>query len=183
MSAFIPGRNCSLRPLRREDIDGGWMEWFNDPEVTRHMLRGAFPNTHEEQVAFFESVVTGSPNDLVLAIVTEPEGKHVGTLGLHRIDWINRSAEFGMVVGESSARGRGIGKEATWLMCHHGFDRLNLHRIWLGVMASHGAVIRVMSGVGFREEARLREAVWREGQWEDNLIMGMLAGELRDAPG
>lgn len=180
MTAFIPGERCSLRPLRREDIDAGWAEWFNDPEVTRHMLRGVFPNTRDEQVAFFESVVTGSSNDLVLAIVTEPEGEHVGTLGLHRIDWVNRSAEYGMVIGDAKGRGRGIGPEATRLMCRHGFDKLNLHRIWLGVLASHGAVIHIMQGLGFREEARLREEVWLDGRWEDKLIMGMLAGELRD---
>lgn len=181
MSVFLRGERCSLRPLRREDIDEGWAEWFNDPEVTRHMLRGVFPNTREQQVAFFESVVTGSANDLVLAIVSEPDGEHVGTIGLHRIDWINRCAEYGVVIGAASARGRGIGAEATRLICRHGFGKLNLHRIWLGVMASHDAAIRMYEGVGFREEGRLREEILRDGRWEDKLVMGLLAGELRDA--
>ena len=181
-SVFLRGEQCSLRPLRREDVDGGWATWFNDPQVTAHMLRGVFPNTPEQQLAFFESVVAGSQDNLVLAIVSEPGGEHVGTIGLHRIDWINRCAEYGVVIGEASARGRGIGSEATRLICAHGFDKLNLHRIWLGVMASHAAAIRMYASIGFREEGRLREEILRAGQWEDKLIMGLLAGELRDAP-
>jgi RimJ/RimL family protein N-acetyltransferase len=183
VSPFLRGERCSLRPLRREDVDGGWADWFNDPEVTRHMYRGVFPNTREEQLAFYESIAAGDQSNLVLAIAAEPGGEHVGTIGLHRIDWVNRSAEYGIVVGEESARGRGIGTEATRLICRHGFERLNLHRIWLGVLASHESAIRMYQGLGFQEEGRLREELLRDGRREDKLIMGLLAGELRDAGG
>jgi RimJ/RimL family protein N-acetyltransferase len=180
MRAFLTGERCSLRPLRREDVDGPWTDWFNDPEVTQHMLRGVFPNTREQQLEFYESVVSGSQSDLVLAIVTGPDEKHVGTIGLHRIDWVNRSAEYGIVIGEPSARGSGIGLEATLLICRHGFQRLNLHRIWLGVLASHEKAIAMYERIGFQREGVLREEVLRDGRREDKLIMGLLAGDLRD---
>jgi RimJ/RimL family protein N-acetyltransferase len=180
MTEFITGTRCSLRELRQEDVDGRWGAWFNDPEVTRYMFRGVFPNTREQQLAFYESVVTTSDNDLVLAIVTEPENEHVGTIGLHRIDWINRSAEFGIVIGEASARGRGIGTEATWLICRHGFQRLNLHRIWLGVFASHTSAVAMYERLGFVREGVMREEILRDDKREDKLIMGLLARDLRD---
>jgi RimJ/RimL family protein N-acetyltransferase len=180
MSAFIAGERCSLRPLRREDVDGPWKDWFNDPEVTQHMLRGVFPNHYEEQVAFYEHVAAGGQSDLVLAVVT-PEDRHVGTVGLHRIDWVNRSAEFGIAIGDAGARGRGIGTEATRLICGHGFARLNLHRIWLGVLADHPAAIKAYENVGFRIEGTLREEALRDGRWVDKHIMGLLEGELQEA--
>jgi RimJ/RimL family protein N-acetyltransferase len=178
VTAFIEGERCSLRPLTREDVDRGWADWFNDPEVTRHMVRGVFPIHHEEQVAFYEHVADGSQTDLVLGIVT-PDGTHVGTTGLHRIDWVNRNAEFGIVIGDEQARGQGIGTEATRLICAHGFSHLNLHRIWLGVHADHAAAIRSYEKVGFRVEGTMREEILRDGSYDDKLIMGLLAGELR----
>ena len=179
-AAFLRGRTCSLRPLQRADVEGNWLNWFNDAEVTRHMLRGTMPTTVEAQLGFYESVVVGSDSDLVLAIVA-PDGVHVGNIGLHRIDWQHAQAEFGIVVGERDYWGRGIASEATRLLCRHGFERLNLHRIWLGVLADHEAALRLYRRVGFVEEGRQREAVLRDGRRQDIVVMGLLRPELRDS--
>ena len=176
--AFLMGERCYLRALRREDVEGNWLHWFNDPEVTRHLIRGGFPATVESQLDFYESVVRSS-SDLVLAIADAETHAHVGNIGLHRIDWQNRSAEYGIVIGEREHWGRGIATEATRLICRHGFDRLGLHRIWLGVFADHAAAIKVYERVGFRVEATLREALLRDGRRHDQALMGLLEGELR----
>ncbi|HEY8584263.1 MAG TPA: GNAT family protein [Capillimicrobium sp.] len=176
--AFLRGETCDLRPLRPADADGPWARWFNDPEVNRWLFRGVFPTTPETQRSFLASIDPEQAGDLVLAIVDRPEDRHVGTIGLHRIDWVNRTAELGIVVGEPDARGRGIGTEATRLIVAHGFRRLNLHRIWLGVMAEHEAAVRLYEKVGFQVEGRLREEMERDGRRHDKLIMGLLAREL-----
>ena len=53
------------------------------------------------------------------------------------------SAEFGILVGEKEYWSRGIGSEATEAIVRHGFDKRNLHRIWLGVFADHDGAIKV----------------------------------------
>lgn len=180
MTAFIPGKLCSLRPLTRGDVEGPWKDWFNDPQVTAGMLRGVFPNHYEEQVAFYEHISSGAQSDVVLAVVT-PDGRHVGTTGLHRIDWVNRSAEYGLVLGDEAVWGTGVGTEATRLLCRHGFDKLNLHRIWVGVLESNVGSVRMCQKAGFREEGRLREVSQRDGRWQDSIAMAMLADELTDS--
>lgn len=176
---FLRGERCGLRPLTPADVDGPWPGWFNDPDVTRFMLHGDLPSTKESTLAFYEHVITSS-NDLVLAIDI-PDLGHVGNIGLHRIDWRHRTAEYGVVIGEAAARGRGVGREATQLICDHGFRRLGLHRIWLGCLAEHEAARRMYRSVGFREEGVLREVFWHDGQRVDQVIMGLLAGELAAA--
>jgi ribosomal-protein-alanine N-acetyltransferase len=123
-------------------------------------------------------VATGSDSDLVLAIVAREGDVHVGNIGLHRIDWQNRCAEYGVVIGERDFWGRGIGTEATRLICRHGFDRLGLHRIWLGVFATHEVAIRMYERIGFKVEGTMREEILRDGRYLDKVIMGLLAGEL-----
>ena len=176
--AFLRGSVCYLRPLARTDVDGPWAHWFNDTEVTRHMLRGTLPTTVDEQAAYYESVVTGSESDLVLAIVCSEDDRHVGNIGLHRIDWQHGHAEYGIVIGEREYWGRGIAGEASWLICRHAFNRLNLHRIWLGVMERNERAVALYRRLGFEEEGRHRQEVLRDGERQDVVIMGLLQGEL-----
>src|SRR5262245_48920234 len=178
-NAFLTGEVCYLRPLERTDAEGNWRHWFSDPEVTRFMFRGVFPLSLETQTTFYEHVASSQQDDLVLAVVARDGDVHVGNVGLHRIDWVNRSAEFGIVLGERDQWGRGIGSEATRLIVEHGFARLNLNRIWLGVFADHEAAIKIYERLGFMIEGRLRAAILRDGSAHDQLIMGLLAEEFR----
>jgi RimJ/RimL family protein N-acetyltransferase len=65
------------------------------------------------------------------------------------------------------------------VVCRFGFEMMNLHRIELTVYAEHAAAIHVYEKVGFRQEGRLREAAFKFGRYQDLLMMGLLAGELR----
>ena len=177
---FLEGERCYLRPLARSDLDGNWRNWLNDPEVTSFMFHGTFPTTADSNAEFYEQV-SRSSSDLVLAVAAKDDGEHVGNVGLHRIDWVNRSAEFGILIGERGRWGQGIGTEAARLIVGHGFDRLNLHRIWLGVFAAHTAAIEVYERIGFRIEGTLREAVARGGAYEDQLLMGLLEHDFRSS--
>lgn len=174
---FASGKTCWLRPVCRKDLDGAWADWLNNPDVTRYMLQGAFPTTAEANRAFYDSITT-STTDLVLAIIWRDTREHVGNIGLHRIDPIHRTAELGILIGERRARGRGIGTEAVRLICRHGFNRLNLARIWLGVMADHHGAINCYKRAGFRLEGILRQDIARDGKRVDKLIMGLLPPEL-----
>lgn len=174
--AFLRGKACNLRAITLADVDGRWPRWFNDPEVTRFMLHGDLPSTRESTLRFYEHVMASS-DDLVLAIDV-PELGHVGNIGLHRIDWRHGTAEYAVVIGEAAARRRGVGQEASRLICKHGFQRLGLDRIWLGCLATHDAALAMYRAVGFREEGVLRKAFWHDGTRVDQVIMGLLPGEL-----
>lgn len=181
MTEFLSGEKCYLRALRREDLDGPWADWLNDPEVTKYMIHGAFPTTREANASFYDEM-SRSTTDLVLAIMGRlghPHDKHIGNVGLHRIDPIHRTAEFGILLGDRGWWGQGIGTEATRLLCRHGFDRLNLAKIWLGVLEAHEAARRCYEKVGFRFEGHQVEQVARDRRRADVLLLGLLPHELK----
>jgi RimJ/RimL family protein N-acetyltransferase len=64
-------------------------------------------------------------------------------------------------------------------MLAHGFAGLGLHRIALSVFAFNERAVRAYRKAGFRLEGRLREAIWRDGRYWDELQMGILADEWR----
>ena len=68
-------------------------------------------------------------------------------------------------------------------MLDHAFGTLNLHRIALSVFSFNERAIRSYRSCGFVVEGRAREAIWRDGQWWDEVSMSVLKSDweaLRD---
>lgn len=177
-TAFAEGPHVILRPLERTDLNERYLGWLNDPEVTRYTETGIFPSTAEDLENFYRSV-TGSKNDVILAVVDKESGRHIGNVKLGPIHWIHRSATFGILIGEKEFWGKGAGEEATRLIVEYGFQRLNLRRIDLGVFAEHEAAVRCYEKVGFKVEGRMREDLFQGGQYKDRLWMGLLRSEYK----
>lgn len=175
-TAFAEGPHVMLRPLERTDLNERYLGWLNDPEVTRYVESGAFPSTAEDLENFYRTV-SSSRNDVILAVVDKQSGRHIGNVKLGPIQWVQRCATFGILIGEKDFWGKGAGEEATRLMVEYGFQRLNLHRIDLGVCAEHEAAVRCYEKVGFKVEGRMREDLFQAGGYKDRLWMGLLRSE------
>lgn len=174
---FLIGDRLYLRGIEEDDLRGPYFQWFNDQEGDRYTNHASFPNSMTRMTAFFERVAQG-PNDLVLAIVLKDGDRHIGNVALHNINWQHRRAELRIVVGEPDMRGKGYGSEAMKLLLRHAFEKLNLHRVYLGVRADHAAAIRAYEKCGFVIEGRLRQEYLRGGVWHDAVRMGLLAEEF-----
>jgi len=175
---FLQGQGFHLRPLRSTDADGPWVSWLNDQTVTHYMANGTWPVTREDQQNHFQSSI-GSRSSLVLAICLEGDGRHVGNIALNAIDFINRRCELGILIGDNQARGRGIGHRAMRLLCGHGFDRLNLHKIWARVEEGNVSAVKAFTRAGFEVEASLREEILHHGQWRNSVYFGFLEARYR----
>ncbi len=177
-SGVVQGSRVCLRPLEREDLNARYLSWLNDPEVTRYMETGTFPTTAQDLEKFYDGV-TGSRNQVILAVADKKSGQHIGNVKLGPIHWVHRCATFGIMIGDKKFWGRGAGLEATRLMVEYGFDRLNLRRIDLGVFAEHDAAVRCYEKVGFKVEGRMRESLFRDGKYVDRLWMGLLRSDYK----
>jgi len=137
------------------------------------MIYGVTPEKEEE----FYRRATTSIKDIVFAIETL-EGKTIGNVGLHAInrEWSN--AEFRIVIGEKSCWGKGYCLEATRLMVKFAFDDMNLHRVYLKVNENNIYGIKCFEKVGFKKEGILREHRYYGGKYSNDLIMGIIRGEL-----
>jgi ribosomal-protein-alanine N-acetyltransferase len=177
---FISGNLVYLRPLSREDLSGPYSAWMNDPEVTCYMESGIFPSTADDLEKFFRDI-TGSRNQVILAVADKKTDQHIGNVKLGPIDWVHRRAHFGILIGEKKFWGKGVGAEATRLIVEYAFGRLNLNRVDLGVYAEHQAAVRCYEGVGFKIEGRMRHDLFHHGEYKDRLWMGLLRSEYKPA--
>jgi RimJ/RimL family protein N-acetyltransferase len=136
----------------------------------------------DEIERFFAARVVG-PDSLALAVHVKSSGRLVGTCAFSQLDGENGSALYHITIGEKDTWGRGYGTEATRLMLDHAFGTLNLHRIGLSVFSFNERAIRSYRSCGFVVEGRAREAIWRDGQWWDEVSMSVLHSDwtaLRD---
>jgi RimJ/RimL family protein N-acetyltransferase len=177
---FITGTQVYLRPLGREDLNGRYRAWLNDPEVMGYMETGIFPSTAEDLERFFREV-TGTRNQVIMAVADKKTHQHIGNVKLGPIDWVHRRTTFGILIGEKKFWGKGVGAEATRLIVEYAFGRLNLNRVDLGVYAEHESAVRCYERVGFKIEGRMRQDFFHQGKYKDRLWMGLLRSEYKPA--
>ncbi|MGD9675232.1 MAG: GNAT family N-acetyltransferase [Candidatus Bipolaricaulia bacterium] len=175
---FLVGERLYLRPLDEADLDR-CMKWINDPELLPFLMRRTPMGRSAEREWLLQQ--GRSETSFSVAIVLKDGDRHIGNAGLHGVHPFNRSAEFGILIGEANGRERGYGSEAARLLIGHGFRELGLHRIQLHVYAFNERARRAYEKVGFRVEGTKREAYYRNGQFHDVIVMSILASEWEAA--
>jgi diamine N-acetyltransferase len=174
---MILGERVRLRAIERDDLPR-FVAWLNDPEVLRGLLL-AIPLSLPQEEQWFSRMLEQPTEEHPLVIeVNTPEGwTAIGNIAFHAVNWIERSAEVGIFIGEKSLWNQGYGREAMKLMLRHGFNTLNLNRIFLRVYASNPRAVKSYEYAGFVHEGRLRQAHFQDGQYVDVLIMSVLRSE------
>ncbi len=178
---MIQSTRVRLRAPEKSDLPN-FVRWINDPEITAGLLL-YLPMSLGEEEAWFERMMQNPPEEHVMVIEAAcPEGwTSIGSCDFHRISWKDRLGEVGILIGEKKYWGQGYGTEAMRLLVRHGFEDLNLNRIFLQVFDNNPRAIRSYEKVGFVHEGRLRQDVYKNGSYHDILVMGILRSEWRES--
>ena len=178
---MLRGEKVLLRPVKRSDIQY-FLKWFNDPEVTQYLAM-YLPMTEMAEEKYIEELGTARARTDVMLVIEAIEGESarpIGTIGLHAINPRDRHATFGIAIGDKGYWSRGYGSEAARLLVRYGFEQLNLHRINSSLLAFNERSLRMHKGVGFREEGRQRQWIFKNGEYHDHVLLGLLRQEWPD---
>jgi ribosomal-protein-serine acetyltransferase len=97
-----------------------------------------------------------------------------GVIGLHKIDWPNRSVSLGYWVAKDK-QGSGIITKATRVVVEYCFHQLDLHRVEIRCGVENQKSQAIPRRLGFRQEGILRQAQWLGDRWTDLLVFSRLA--------
>jgi RimJ/RimL family protein N-acetyltransferase len=180
---MIQGERIRLRRDERTDIPE-FVKWLNDPEVRRY-LSFMMPISMANEELWFENMLRLLAAEQPFAIEIrktsyEKEAETwqmIGNCSFMDMDHTARSAEVGLFIGDKSCWNKGYGTEVMRLLLQFGFETLNLNRIFLRVDEHNKGGIRAYHKAGFVEEGRLRQAVYRDGEYFDFLIMSVIRSE------
>jgi RimJ/RimL family protein N-acetyltransferase len=166
------GSLVRLRPVEESDIPR-INELFWAPEVTEHLLV-VWPEAQSGTRQWWER--RRADQEPYFAVETLA-GEFVGACDLGRVEGRARTAILGIWIGKPFWD-KGFGTDATRVLCRFAFQEMNLQRVELGVLDTNPRGRRAYEKVGFKEEGRLRRAVFVEGRHVDLIVMGLLAEDL-----
>jgi RimJ/RimL family protein N-acetyltransferase len=177
----IRGEHVYFRPAEREDLPL-FVRWLNDAETSRHLALRAPISDAAEHGWFDAMLAKQGKTDYHFVVCLVSDGRPIGTIGLHGLDWENGSAEFGIALGEKDEWNKGYGTDALRVICDFGFGELRLERIYLRVFAGNERARRSYEKAGFTNEGTLRRAQFSRGEHLDVNVMSLLRQEWAALP-
>ena len=163
-----------VRTLRDGDIDGPYPKWFEDQDVSRYNSHGKFFKTEDVFRNFIKS--SNSESRIVWAICHKNDG-HIGNISLDKISFINRNADYVVIIGNKAHWKKGVAFIASQIIIRHGFNKLNLKRIWCSTAGLNLPMQALAKKLGMIQEGRRRSQFYFEGKWDDMVEYGLLKEE------
>lgn len=170
------GNKVRLREYRKEDTERA-LYYINDAEIKRLLTPGIpYLNTLEDERKWIEGLSAKADN-YSFAIETLEDGRYIGGCGLNSIDWKNSVAVVGIFIGDKNYWGKGYGTDAMGVLLKFIFEQMNIHKIKLNVFSYNERAIKSYEKCGFKVEGVLRQEIFRDGCYYDEIIMGLLKDE------
>lgn len=170
----IIGQRLYLSPISPDDADT-YIRWLNDKAVAENYAQYSESVSTAKDLKWLFEPESGFQR---YAMVLNDGDVLIGSISLHNINHLNRTAFIGIFIGEEEYRSRGYGAEAIGLILEYGFKTMNLNNIMLSVHEDNHAGISCYKKVGFREAGRRRQWVFKDGRYIDVLYMDILAREF-----
>lgn len=169
---MLSGELVTLRPVRVDDLPALYETW-RDPSTWIAVSDAAL---WPMPFAVFEQRYAKYAADEELEFAIEVAGELVGRCSLYQVDLHSRHADLGITVGHPY-RGKGYGRDAVGVLLDYAFNKRNLHRVQLEVLATNDGAINSYVANGFVEEGRLREHAYVNGTFVDVVAMSVLRTE------
>ena len=149
------------------------IKWRKD-DVIWDMLGGTkyfVSEAYEKQ--WIENTIFNS-KDVKLAVCLDENDKHIGNVYMTNINEINRSCVSHVLIGEKEYWGHGYAREALLLAIDYMFNERNIHRIQANVLVSNVASLKMHEKCGYKLEGTLREAVYKNGKYQDQYVLALV---------
>lgn len=170
----IIGKKVILRAMEKSDCEMV-REMFNDPEIENLVVGWAFPLSSYGQERWFENHY--NDQNSFRFIIEVPEEGPVGIATLMDIDWKNRRADHGIKLANKERRSKGIGTDAVMAIMRYAFDELGLMRLDGSWFDDNHASKAMYTKCGWVEEGVRRKYIYKNGEWRDLTVVGILADE------
>lgn len=166
--------------IRLRAFENGDLLWAlaynNDYQIMRGAMSGMLlPSNDNDEAQFMAQQSSYSRDKYQFAIETLAEKHFLGQCGFTQVDWKNRVAELGIIIGNQKDQGKGYGADAVKTLCRFGFQEMNLHKIKASVFDFNQAALKCYEKCGFQREGCLKQELYREGAYHDVILLALFS--------
>ena len=172
---IVDDHEVSLRPIERRDLEM-LNRWKNDEETYRYLGGGYAPTSVDIQEGWLESLMDMGGSSRRFIIEHSDIGS-VGMIGLYDINWVHRTCDLGIFLGEKAARGHGVASRAYLLIEAYAHRYLNLRKIKASVVSDHASAVNMYERLGFRHAGALYAERFIDGAYRDLMLMEKFVDE------
>jgi RimJ/RimL family protein N-acetyltransferase len=161
-----------LRPLAPGD-EAATRRWRSDPGVWARTMGFRLPITEAMEHQWYDALAADNGlTRVVFGVELVAAGELIGFVQLNEIDWISRTASFGIVIGDPDQRGRGHGRRTLELATAYATAQLGLRKLTLRVVADNDDAMALYRAHGWIEEGRQVDQFFVDGTLHDVVLMG-----------
>jgi RimJ/RimL family protein N-acetyltransferase len=121
---------------------------------------------------------SAEPNENAPAFtITDLDDNYIGHIHFNYINERHGTFSIGLLLNES-ARGKGYGKAALFILMKYAFEERRLHKFEGYCYDENIASIKLMESLGCIKEGMSRECVFMNGKYHNRLIYGMTSNEF-----
>lgn len=177
VSIHLTTSSLVLRPYSMQHLEV-MNKWANDAELNYYdddRPSPAEPVSLDTTRAMLRRIVDSNDSGIIrFAIHKSEDDAFIGICMIALIDRYNKRCNIGISIGEKDQWGRGFGREAVRALLEHSFRDLGMNRVGAEIYSHNQRSLRLFAGEGFSEEGRIRQAVWKRGEYVDSVLMGLL---------
>jgi ribosomal-protein-alanine N-acetyltransferase len=176
--AALETERLQLRMLTPEIMTEAFTQWSDD--AIMDFLGINYDELEKQREQFRKGLTNYRTTFRSFLLVDKQTGRVIGKCGFHTWRPDHNRAEIGYHMANDEVKGRGYMKEALKAMIAYGFARMGLNRIEAFVSPNNVPSLKLVHGLGFTEEGRLREHYCKDGRVEDSLCFGLLRREYEE---
>ncbi len=163
-----------IRRAHADDVDF-LVELFTHDEV-EPFLAAVRPKDSESVRAQIER--SDSEPDAAGVFIVEVDGERAGTMSFERANRRSRIADLGGLAIHPDFRGSKVSDEAAGHFQRHLIRDLGFHRVQMEIYGFNERAIAHAERSGFTREGVRRKAYWRNEQWVDSVLFGLVEEDL-----
>jgi RimJ/RimL family protein N-acetyltransferase len=184
---LFEGTLIRLRGIEPEDWET-FFAWNQDSESARRMYFIPFPTSKEEVRQWMaKQALQRGEDDKFFFVIETLAGDFAGSISSAMCDRRNRTFIYGIGIRPEHQR-HGYASEAILLLLRYFFRELGYQKVTAHVYSFNEPSLRLHEHLGFVREGVLRQMIYTDGQYFDDVVFGMTADEfaerhLRSLPG
>ncbi len=176
---YWAGRKVTLRAVESRDIS--LFEMLDD-EVSKNVDAIHFPQSRERRQAWLDKESQPKLGDSFRWVAENKDGAAVGTIEVFACNRKYGTFKYGIAIAEPY-RQMGYAKEMVLMVLRYYFHEMGYQKATPHVYSFNDKSIKLHESLGFKKEGQLRNMVYTNGQYYDEIYYGMTKREFEEQHG